>query len=297
MNIATPIPPRTSRLIDGLGPQQGQRVLELTTCCQVKRGEPLLTAGDRVDRLDMVLHGRFAAMRPGEQARMMIDAEGLIEVAAFLSGRPARQTVTALRDGAVLRLDRVALDRLAEDCPVTFAAFIQRLMREVHEPAAPARDIRAAGNRRIVTCVRGGAEAVPPGFWSMLRPTLEQAGARVVDAADLHQSYGTAPDDTARMAEVLNRLACQSGPLICLADPDLTPWTECAIRQADEVVIVTRGTAPASGLDEVERCVSDLHPAAQRRLVRVHDRRVPVTSGTADWLARIDCCMSHHVAL
>jgi len=297
MNIATAILPRASRLIEGLSPQQSQHVLDLMTSHQVERGETLVMAGDRVDQLHMVLHGRFAAMQAGEQARMMIDAEGLIEGAAFLSGRPARHTVTALRDGAVLRLDRVALDRLAEDCPATFAALIRRLMREAHEPAAPARDMRASGNRRIVTFVQGGSEAVPPGFWSRLRPALEQAGARLVDAADLRRQFGPALPESARMAEILNRLACQSGPLICLADPDLTPWTECAIRQADEVVIVTRGTAPASAPGEAERCVGDLHPAAQRRLVRVHDHRVPVTSGTADWLARLDCGMSHHVAL
>jgi NTE family protein len=297
MNLATAILPCASRLIDGLSPEQGQQVMDLLTCHRIGRGETLLTPGDRVDRLDMVLHGRFAAVHAGGQTTAMIDAEGLIEPAAFLSGRPARHAVTALRDGAVLRLERAALDRLAEDSPATFAALIRRLMREAHEPAAPARDSRVAGNRRIVTFVRGGAEAVPPGFWSMLRPALEQAGARVVDAADLRRQFGPAPVDSGRMAEVLNRLACESGPLVCLSDPDLTPWSECAIRQADEVVIVTRGTAPASGLGDVERCVSDLHPAAQRRLVRVHDRRVPVTSGTADWLARIDCGMSHHVAL
>jgi len=298
MNIANPVLPRPSRLTEGMSADQGQRVLDLMTCHWIGRGETLLPAGEVPDRLDVVLHGRFASVPGGtDEAIDTIDAEGLIGVAAFLSGRPARHRVVALRDSAVLRLERAALDQLADDCPQTFAALIRRLMREAHDPAKPARDTLATGNRRIVTFVQGAGQTVPPGFWPALRQTLEQAGARVVDAADLRRQFGPAPVDGARLAEMLNRLASESGPLVCLSDPDLSPWTERAIRQADEVVIVTRGPAPASGLSEAERCVTDLHAPAQRRLVRVHDRRVPVTTGTADWLERIDCVMSHHVAL
>ncbi|MGY6536898.1 MAG: patatin-like phospholipase family protein [Pararhodobacter sp.] len=297
MNIASPFPPGSSQLIKGLSHKQGRQVLDLMTCHRVGRGEVLIAAGEVPEQLHIVLHGRFALAPASGTAAAMLDSEGLVEVGAFLSGRPARHTVTALRDSAVMRLERAALDQLANTCPQTFAALIRRLMREVHEPAAPARDLPAEGNRRIVTIVQGGGDAVPPGFWPAMRQALELAGAKVVDAADLRRKFGPEPIDAARLVETLNRMAVESGPLVCLADPALTPWTECAIRQADEVVIVVRGTAPASGLGDVERCLLDLHAVAQRRLVRVHDRRVPVTTGTADWLARIDCGMSHHVAL
>ncbi|MGP9790859.1 patatin-like phospholipase family protein [Roseinatronobacter sp. NSM] len=301
MNIANSILPQMSGLVEGMSPEQGLRILGLMTCHRVSRGETLTRAGEATDRLDVILHGRFASVLVeaggASGALRMIDAEGLIGVTAFLSGRPARHTVTALRDSAVLRLERSALDQLAEECPKTFAALLQRLMREAHDAVKPARATPAAGNRRIITFVQAAGEAVPPGFWSAMRQSLEQAGARVLDAADLRRQFGARPLDAVQVAETLNRQANASGPLVCLTDPDLTLWTEQAIRQADEVVLVTRGPAPLSGHSDVERCVSDLHIAAQRRLVRVHDRRVCATTGTAAWLARIDCFMNHHVSL
>src|SRR5690606_1107611 len=69
------------------------------------------------------------------------------------------------------------------------------------------------------------------------------------------------------------------------------------VRQADTVVMVTRGAAPAGELTPVESFVCDVHGSATRRLVRIHDRRVSVVSGTADWLRRAEVFMHHHVSL
>ena len=298
MNIALPVPLAASRLTEGLNAEQGQRLRSAMTCHLVLRGETLIAAGDRADRVHVVLHGRFGLwpVQPG-QGIVMLDEGGIIGAADFLSGRPARQTVTALRDSAVLRLERATFDRLAADCPDTFMSLLRQLTGAVHEPATPVGATGAPETRRIVTFVQGGGEAVPPAFWNLLRRSLAQAGAQVTDAADIRRRFGPGPIEGPRLAEALNGLASDGGPLICLTDPDLTDWTARAIRQADEVVIVTRGLAPSGALGMVERCVSDLHDAANRRLVRVHDSRVPVTTGTADWLARIDALMSHHVAL
>lgn len=298
MNIATPIRPAAPRPEEGLTAHQRKRLMDAMTRHHVPRGETLITPGALPDRLFIVLHGKFKveSLHPGG-ATDIVGAEGVIGAGAFLSGTAAQQTVTALRDSAVLRLERAAFDRIVSDCPASFLAILRHLMTEFGEPAAPASNTPAPETQRIVTVVQGGGEPTPPAFWINLRRALEQAGASVINAEDMRGRLGPEPIDRQRLAEMLNGLASEAGPLICLTDPTLTEWTERAIAQADEVVIATRGTAPSGGISEVERCALDLHDSRNLRLVRVHDHRTATTTGTAAWLARIDAHMSHHVAL
>ncbi len=298
MNIATPIRPAAPRPEGDLTAHQRKRLLDAMTRHHVPRGETLITPGALPDRLFIVLHGKFKVESPQPGAGAdIIGAEGIIGAAAFLSGTAAQQTVTALRDSAVLRLERAAFDRIVSDCPETFLAILRQLVHALSEPAAPGFRTPAQEAQRIVTVVQGGGEPVPPVFLSRLRHALKQAGATVIDAEDMRRQLGPGPIDRQRLAEMLNGLASEAGALVCLTDPTLTEWTERAIAQADEVLIATRGPAPSGGLSETERCALDLHGARNTRLVRVHDHRTPTTTGTADWLARIDAFMSHHVAL
>src|SRR3981081_567878 len=63
------------------------------------------------------------------------------------------------------------------------------------------------------------------------------------------------------------------------------------------VVFACRGDARAEALTDVEAFACDVHSAAERRLVRIHDRRSGEVSGTRAWLARLPCFMHHHVAI
>ncbi|MGY6627652.1 MAG: cyclic nucleotide-binding and patatin-like phospholipase domain-containing protein [Oceanicaulis sp.] len=298
MTIAMPLPPAAVRPAQGLTADQRKRLLDAMTRHHVPRGETLITPGALPDRLFIVLHGKFK-VEPQHTAGTIeiIGADGVIGAAAFLSGKPAQQTVTALRDSAVLRLERAAFDRIVSDCPASFLAILKHLMSEFGEPTASCSSTPSPETQRIVTVVQGGGELTPPAFWTKLRRALEQAGATVIDAEDMRRRFGSGAIDRHALAEMLNGLASEAGPLICLADPNLTEWTERAIAQADEVVITARGLAPAGGLSEIERCALDLHDSRNLRLVRVHDHRTPTTIGTAAWLTRIDAHMSHHVAL
>ena len=296
MNIATTVQPAASA--NGLTVQQRRRLLDAMTRHHVPRGETLIGPGALPDRLFIVLHGKFRVepVHPAGSVEI-IGADGVIGAAAFLSGAAAQQTVTALRDSAVLRLERAAFDRIVADCPVSFIAILRHLMAEFGEPASPSSRSVTQETQRIVTVVQGGVELIPPVFWTNLRRALEQAGATVIDAEDVRRRFGPGAIDRNGLAEMLNGLASEAGPLVCFADPGLSEWTERAITQADEVVITARGPAPAGELSEIERCALDLHDSRNLRLVRVHDRRTPSTTGTADWLTRIDAFMSHHVAL
>lgn len=298
MTVATPVLPAAQRSAEGLTAEQRRRLLDAMTRHHVPRGETLIAPGALPDRLFIVLHGKFK-VEPAQSAGAAdtVGADGVIGAASFLSGRPSHQTVTALRDSAVLRLERAAFDRIVSDCPASFLAILRHLMNGFGEPAAARLKAPASETQRIVTVVQAGGEQAPPAFWQALRHALEHAGATVIDAEDVRRRFGAGEIDRHALAEMLNGLASEAGPLICLTDQALTEWTERAIAQADEVVITARGPAPSGGLSEIERCALDLHEPRNLRLVRVHDHRTPTTTGTAAWLARIDAHMSHHVAL
>ena len=301
MNASISAMKEATGFIKGLKDDQAKRVLRLMSRHDVCRGETLIKQGEICDYLHLVLHGRFVNIFRDEGCKPNtaghINAGDYVAVAAFLSGQPAQMDAIALRDSEVLRLGRDALDKLSQECPSTFAAFLQLLMGAVSGPIASIETPQASLSRKITTFVQGSGEAVPQSFWSSLRIALTKAHVKVIDAEEIYRRFGVLPTEGPRLAELLNNLANDYGPLVCLADRELTEWTQRAIRQADEVVIVTRGPAPSGNLTAIERCIADLHDAAHRRLVRVHDKRVSVTSGTANWLSRMECFLHHHVAL
>src|SRR5262249_61585030 len=81
-----------------------------------------------------------------------------------------------------------------------------------------------------------------------------------------------------------------------VADDQPTDWVRKAIRQADQLILQAYGAA-VPGLSPVEGIALAAHPPIHRRLIRIHDRRVPFSAGTEDWLRERECGMWHHVSL
>jgi NTE family protein len=108
--------------------------------------------------------------------------------------------------------------------------------------------------------------------------------------------FGVRADD-ASMTRWLNDMELDGRHHAFLADSALTDWTERCVRQADTVVLVTRGEAPGGALTATETFCCSVHEPVSRRLVRIHDRRQSVVSGTGAWLERTKVSMHHHVAL
>src|SRR5262249_1110402 len=79
------------------------------------------------------------------------------------------------------------------------------------------------------------------------------------------------------------------------AEPELTAWSEKAIRQADLVLAVGMHAADHAP-NALERAAGELLPSGAQRLVLLHDTRASI-SGTARWLAARNIAMHHHVAL
>jgi len=262
------------------------------------RGEILVSEGDPSGSLFVVLHGAFEVHRADNPVPIAEIRSGeLIGEIGFLAGTARTATVKALRDASVLELDRASYDRITHEAPQILGSIMAALALRLANTSARLPQVRALARARTVTVVANDVEPLPPVFWTSLRQALGSLGAVVVDNAMIESRFGTASPDEQRVTEWLNGLEQQAGTIVYFGSPGLTDWTMKAIRQADLVLIAVQGDTPPASLTDVERFVADIHEPAARRLVRLHDSRVEVTSGTARWLDRLEVFMHHHVAL
>lgn len=262
------------------------------------RGEVLVTEGEPSDKLFVVLHGAFEVRRADKSSPVAeIHADELIGEIGFLAGATRTATVRALRDASVLELDRAAFAELRARAPVILDGILAALARRLAETSAQLPHTRRRSRERTVAIVFGGAEQVPQAFLPGLRRILVAAGATVVDRPLMEARFGPGNEDGNAASEWLNGLEQEKSTIVYLADPDLSAWSRKAVRQADIVYLVVKGDRPPADLSDVERLVVAVHEPESRRLVRIHDRRAGVVSGTAAWLDRLDALMPHHVSL
>lgn len=263
----------------------------------LKRGDVLVRQGDPADALYIVISGRFAVTLEGRREPITeIGPEQPIGEIAFLTGGVRTATVSAMRDSLVLRLGRPEFERISAKCPSIWrtltTALSQRLAATtVHEPAAP--DPRP----RTIAIIRAGASQIPRQFIETLTSVFSSAAKTLVlDAAGASEILrkGVALD-SAEATQALNQLESAYEFVIFLADAELTPWSQKAIRHADLVLAVATAESDATP-NELERVAAAFLSAEARRLVLLHPHRAPI-SGTARWLRRREIAMHHHVAL
>jgi NTE family protein len=281
-----------------LSPEQRSRTLSAMVRQDLVRGEVLVAQGDPSDSMFLVLHGALAVHRSGDaQPFAELRAGELIGEVGFFANMPRTANVVAIRDTSVLVLTRPAYHDLAQDSPAIAEALMAALALRFAQRTERLPVIRNSPRARTVALIEAGTERVPAAFDRMMREALARTDAEVVDPARVGATWpGRALDDP-EVSDWLNELE-QTAPLVVyLGGHEASAWTRKAIRQADMAVFACRGDAPAPALTEIEAFACEVHPAAARRLVRVHDRRSGEVSGTAAWLARLPCFMHHHVAL
>jgi NTE family protein len=261
----------------------------------LKRGDVLVRQGEAADALYIVISGRFSVTLDGRREPLTeIGPEQPIGEIAFLTGGTRTATVTAMRDSLVLRLGRAEFDSIAAKCPGIWrtltASLAQRLAAttSISQPSAP--DPRP----RTIAVIRAGGAHIPERFLDQFNAVFSaSANTLVLDskrAAELLPAL-----DSAEATQALNQLESSYDYLVFLADAELTPWSQKAIRHADLVLaIATPDADPAP--NALEQLAAAFVDTEARRLVVVHERRAPL-SGTARWLRRRSVVMHHHVAL
>jgi NTE family protein len=262
------------------------------------RGETLVRQGMPSDSVYVVVSGRFEVFIAGQQSAISeIGVGEPIGEIGFFSGAARGATIVAARDSVVLELDRTSFDQVAREVPAIYQPLLRALARRL-----------ADSNRRIVSgprgpvartvaVIAGGREPIPPPFYERLDNVIGRRGrGRLLDRDYLQRHFpGRSPDDPV-VSDWLNAIEHEYELIAYLADASLTDWTRKAIRQADQVLIVVSG-ATAEGLNPVEAFAIATHPAARRRLLRLHERRAGSVEHTATWLEQREVAMHHHISL
>ena len=262
------------------------------------RGDVLFRQNAPSGSVYVVVSGRFEVWVESQKSAIAeLGAGEPIGETGFFSGAPRNATIIAARDSVVLELDRSSFDSVARQVPAIYPTLLRALARRLAETSARSAGERRGAAARTVAVITGGNEPIPPIFYDRLDQVVGRRGkGRLLTRDYLAQHFPGRPPDDPTVSNWLNAIEHEYELITYLADDTLTDWTRKAIRQADQILIVVSGAAPA-GLNPVETFAFATHPPARRRLVRLHERRTGSVADTAAWLAEREVGMHHHVAL
>jgi NTE family protein len=284
-------------IFNDLAPAERARLAAELETVSLKRGETLVRQNEAADALYVVVTGRFVVTVEGRrQAIAELGPGQPIGEIAFLAGGVRTATVTALRDSLALRLGRAEFEELSAKNPSIWRTLTVALARRVattnvSQPSPP--DPRP----RTVALIRAGESALPAHFVDKLLAVFQRSHTTTL--VDASKAMSVLPVgtrlDSAEATRALNALEGRADYVMFLADGELSPWSEKAIRQADLVLAIGRHAAGPQP-NALEKLAAELLPADAVRLVLLHETRGPI-SGTATWLAGRRIAMHHHVAL
>jgi len=263
----------------------------------LKRGDVLVRQGETADALYVVVTGRFAVTVAGRRDLLAEVGPGQpVGEIAFLAGGVRTATVTALRDSLVLRLGRAEFEALSSKSPSIWRTLTVTLARRVAN-ASVSRTPPPDPRPRTITLIRAGASELPASFVVGLSRVFRHSNRTMLVWPEMARTVlpASVPIDSTEATRALNALEADYDYVLYVAEPELTPWSEKAIRQADLVLAVGwhwAGEEP----NALERLAAELLPPETQRLVLLHETRGPI-AGTSRWLKRRNVAMHHHVAL
>jgi NTE family protein len=274
---------------------------EIWSCARVRSllsGETLVLQNTAADAIFVVVSGRFEVRVERQSVPLAEIGVGQpIGEIAFFAGGLRTATVVAVRDSVVLELDRAAFQEITRRVPALYHKLLASLAQRLAATTARVTVSPRLAAARTVAIIAAGYSDIPAQFFHRFRATFADLGKCLfLSHTDVTERFPNLELDDATITNWLNAIESEYDLILYVAEAKLTAWTRKAIRQADQLVLLAHGKAPA-GLDTVEEFGLAIHPASRRRLVRIHYQRVPFTTGTADWLRERDVAMHHHVSL
>ena len=212
----------------------------------------------------VVVTGRFAVTLDGRrEAVAELGAGQPLGEIAFLAGGPRTATVTALRDSLVLRLGRAEFEALSAKSPSiwrTLTVALARRVAEANVSRAPPPDPRP----RTVAIIRAGGSELPPAFIVGLTRAFRRSNRTMLVRAEMAKAVlpANVRIDSVEATRALNALESHYDYVLFIAEHELTPWSEKAIRQADLVLAVGMHAADAEP-NALERLAAELLPPAR----------------------------------
>lgn len=288
----------TLELFKMLDSDQRNYILKLMKRRKVNRGDSLIVEGEPSDALYILLYGAFEVRPHGSPSpTAQLRAGEIIGEIGFFAGTPRTATVKAIRDSMVLEFNRESYEKVVQNAHSIQEAMLIALARRLNTTISKLAPREKPFLPRTIAVVQGGNNPTPDIFFKRLKSALDAAGAFTVDRDTIEKRFGELIPDSDDVRHWLNMLEWENSLLVYIADPDLTDWTRKCLHQADQVVIVVQGEAPEDALNSLESFICELHPTPARRLVRLHDKRSSVVSGTSAWLDRMDVHLHHHLSL
>ncbi len=281
---------------DGLDAEERSALSAAMQPRRLGRGEILVEEGAPADTLYVVDFGLFEVRNAKGLTLVEIGAGELIGEIGFFAREPRTARVIAARDSQVFEIDRASFDALALRMPRIQGEVIRALAMRLSDIAAVARDRpRGLRGRRVIVVVGAGSRPPSDEFLSGVARVLAAQPGRIFltgrDAAAF-----VAPDaDRYAFAGWLAETERAQDLVVCVADATLTPWSQAALRGADEVVMVAEGDTEPPG--PVTRLACELFQPARRRLALRRPRRTGFCEPSAGWREGRDVFMIHNVSL
>jgi CRP-like cAMP-binding protein len=119
-----------TRLLEGFTRPELEVFASVCTAIPLDPGDILFQEGDPAVGLHLILEGRLAASRKGQEIGDLLEGDHLGE-GALVDAGPRRVTVRAADPTTVATLSREALGRLAEARPDVHAHLMEALLREM----------------------------------------------------------------------------------------------------------------------------------------------------------------------
>jgi NTE family protein len=288
---------------------------------RIDGGNLLVRQGEAADALWLVRAGRLEAQRDtpaGPRHAAWLGPGQVVGEAAVLAETAHNETVRAVRDSTVARVDRDAVAAL-----LARSHGFARVMARVVARASAVRVLgdMAPGARlgRTIAVIPVTSPERVAQFAAALARQMERAGARtaVVDAARLDSELGAGASRTRRGdvgdAEIiawLARLEEQHDTVLLVCGAEADSWMRRAMRQGDKLLFVADSTAPPA-LRPFERAEETASSDAltshhlphtdspshegERHLVLLQRAGITEAAGTMAWLAERTVHAHHHV--
>ncbi len=119
-----------TRLLEGFTRPELEVMASVCRAIPLDPGDVLFQEGDPAVGLHLILEGRLAASRSGQEIGDLVEGDHLGE-GALVDAGPRRVTVRAADPTTVATLSRDAFERLAEARPDVHARLLEAILREM----------------------------------------------------------------------------------------------------------------------------------------------------------------------
>ncbi|MCA0403137.1 MAG: patatin-like phospholipase family protein [Proteobacteria bacterium] len=272
-------------------------------------GELLIQQGEPGDSLYLIIQGRLRVFREHDGTFEVLSEAGrgdLIGELALLTEEKRAATVCALRDSAVLKLNKKDFDKFVLDNPLALMQIAKYSIKRLLQPS-----MKDKVKLKTIALVPSGSFSNITSFTRIFTDNLSQNGSVLMldsaffdtlftqyQKAELHPAQASFDSSiSTSIASFLSDLEEKYDFIVYLTDNSLSPWTRRCIRQADRVLLVA-SEIENKALNSVEDYIfakSALF-SVQIDLAILHRDKTSMPIDTSGWLAKRKVSSYHHLS-